>query len=333
MKKTLAVILALVLALALFAGCGQPGGGDPAPLDVDSLQTVGDAFALVETQKVQETETATYEDTFVYAFKLGDDMYRVVASVPADVSAALNELSFSDPDYNVKFAELLSPLTIDSCENLTDLIPAQEELDKLIGRTGRDLLDDGWYVCFYEYGKPECSMNHGVFTYKVVFDDALPAGNDDVDEAIAPLTVRSVTYDGVGDATYLEYKATPALEKTMSAEEARQEVETAMLDLIAESYGDKVADCRIDEVTIYSDEEMGSELCQLLQLGPDAYAFDVRYALLPAEGADPIELAIANGEIDETTGWVVDKTSVGVLRPNEAGSDPAYVITDFGTGW
>ncbi len=126
--------------------------------------------------------------------------------------------------------------------------------------------------------------------------------------------------------------AAPAAEKNMTTEEAQQAVETAMQDLVAEAFGDRIVDYRIEDVTIFSDEELGSELAQELQLGPDAYAFSVAYALQPAEGIDPIELTASNGEIDEATGWVVDKSNIGVLRLNDAG-DPPYVITDFGTGF
>ena len=42
------------------------------------------------------------------------------------------------------------------------------------------------------------------------------------------------------------------------------------------------------------------------------------------------ELLIPNGELDEESGWVVDKKNIGILRLQEDGT---YTITDFGTGW
>ena len=80
------------------------------------------------------------------------------------------------------------------------------------------------------------------------------------------------------------------------------------------------------------EEEQADALLKSLNLGLDEVAFEVRYELHPAEGVDVNEFLAGTGEYDEESGWVKDKTSVGILRPNAAG-EPAYVITDFGTGF
>jgi len=43
-------------------------------------------------------------------------------------------------------------------------------------------------------------------------------------------------------------------------------------------------------------------------------------------------MTIPDGEYDEESGWIRNMTRVGILRPNEGG-EPAYQITDFGTGF
>ena len=122
--------------------------------------------------------------------------------------------------------------------------------------------------------------------------------------------------------------------KIMSQEEAKHQIEVAMQYLLEEAFGDKVNDARIYVEKIYTaEEEQSDELLKSLGLGPDEYAFEVKYELHPAEGADPIELTAATGDYDEESGWVVDKYNVGVLRPNDGGGEPAYVITDFGTSF
>ncbi len=122
-------------------------------------------------------------------------------------------------------------------------------------------------------------------------------------------------------------------EKTMSPEDAEYQIEVAMQYLLEEAYGDKVNDARIYVEKVYTaEEEQADELLSSLGLGPDEYAFEVKYELHPAEGTDPIELTAATGEFDEASGWVLEKYNVGVLRPNDSG-EPAYVITDFGTSF
>ncbi len=129
-------------------------------------------------------------------------------------------------------------------------------------------------------------------------------------------------------------ETTESVSKNMSQEDAEYQIEVAMQYLLEEAYGDKVDDARIYVEKVYTaEEEQADELLKSLELGADEYAFEVKYELHPAEGADPIELTAATGELDEESGWVVEKYNVGVLRPNADGSEPAYVITDFGTSF
>ena len=126
---------------------------------------------------------------------------------------------------------------------------------------------------------------------------------------------------------------TEVTSKNMSQEEAEHEIEAAMQYLLEDVYGDKITDARIYVEKVYmTEDEQKDELVKSLELGPDEYAFSVKYEMLPAEGVDPIEMTAATGIYDEESGWILEKYNVGVLRPNEEG-EPAYVITDFGTGF
>ena len=119
-----------------------------------------------------------------------------------------------------------------------------------------------------------------------------------------------------------------------NAEEAKYQIEVAMQHLLEETYGDKVVDARITVDKVYSaaDEESVPSLKEM-KLGLDEVAFEVSYELKPKEGEDVNQFTAATGEYDEASGWVKDKHNVGILRPNPDGKEPAYVITDFGTGW
>ncbi len=121
--------------------------------------------------------------------------------------------------------------------------------------------------------------------------------------------------------------------KNMSEEDAKYQIEVAMQYLLEETYGEKVNDARISVEKVYSaDDEAENEALATYELGADDYAFEVKYELHPADGVDPNEFLAGTGEFDEETGWIINKTNVGILRPNEAG-EPAYVIDSFGTGF
>ena len=141
--------------------------------------------------------------------ELDDVVYRVEAAMDAETSEVFFALDFEDPDYQQKFTDLVSPLAITRIENLSAQIPSQETLDALIGKTGEELLNDGW-TCegwtFEGQGLNELvfHLNHGPFAYDVTFDgtENLP---EDFDEAnLNPLTVTSITCNGIGDATAIE---------------------------------------------------------------------------------------------------------------------------------
>ena len=211
MKRTIICLLSVLIALTLLAGCGSAGtsgasdtSDGPAPeeasFDAAPFKTLGEALAVDS-----ETRQSAFSKTeYSYVFEDDGTVYRVIADMPEDISKALWELSMLDEDYNEKLYDLLSPLEVRSCENLSELIPSQEELDELKGKTGAELLDDGWYNTGYILDDMVFYMNHDMFEYLVVFDGRVEnTDNLDIKEAIRPLTVKSVTYYGLGDAAGL----------------------------------------------------------------------------------------------------------------------------------
>lgn len=78
----------------------------------------------------------------------------------------------------------------------------------------------------------------------------------------------------------------------MTSEDAEHAIRAAMQDQLRKMYGDKIFDARIYVEKIYTvEDEQADELLTSYQLSPDEYAFEVRYELLPVEGADIAERA------------------------------------------
>lgn len=206
MKKTIAMLLISLMAMSLLTGCGAGGSSSPAAAsgaeaaDTLPFQTVGDVLSYEENRQYAYDETS-----FVYAFELDGTCYRAVAELTPEVSKALNELDILDESHDEKMAELVSPLEISRLDNLTEQMPSQEELDALVGKTGQELLDNGWTSGGYNLDEGEFWLNKGAYAYTVTFNETVEQTEDfDEYEAIAPLTVKSVTCTGIGDATNLE---------------------------------------------------------------------------------------------------------------------------------
>lgn len=208
MKKTISFVLALIMVLAAFAGCsketaenGAPSSGNTA--DVSSFKTLGDIFnAVTEGQN----QSSTYDTCYVYAFQIGDEYYRATANISEDVKAKLDSIDYSESDVMEKEQEILAPLAIDKLENLSENILSQEELDKLVGKKGEELFNDGWETGMgYNTETMEFWLDYNCFEYTVVFDGTVEEGDEfDETEALKPLTVKSVTLNGLGNATDIE---------------------------------------------------------------------------------------------------------------------------------
>lgn len=203
MKKIISLILAYALVLAVFTGCSNDSADNNSnPADISSFKTIGDII----NSGIESTQTANTDKYYIYVFELDQVYYRAISNITPEIAQSLFELDFDDKDYDKKLNEIVSPLSIDKLENLTDTVIPQQELDQLVGKTGEDLLNDGWSSGMgYNLETMEFWMSKGAFEYTVVFDGKLENSEDfDEEEAIKPLVIKSVTLNGIGDATNVE---------------------------------------------------------------------------------------------------------------------------------
>ncbi len=202
MKKAILVLLALVLLLAA-AGCGKSKiSYTPGTKAIESCKTLADVIAL---KGAEEEQRGYGDDEYYYVFTLDDTYYRVTAAMPEDAYDALWNLDYFDEEYDTKYNAIISPFRITKYENLSERIPSQDKLNKLVGKTGEELLEAGWYAYYYNNGSTMVWMDFDPFSYVVTFDQTIEYDPDDedfdIDEAIAPLKVKSIEFDELGDAT------------------------------------------------------------------------------------------------------------------------------------
>ena len=202
MKKTLSLILILMLTAAMLTACGTSGGRPEAP-DIASFRTIGDIIAATDAEYVQ---AASAGETFVYVFTVNDVLFRATAEMSQDISDEYYALDFGNADYEDQWRTLVSPLEIKMMEDLSAQKLTEKELKALAGKKGAALLDDGWKVTGYDLESMQFWMDYGPYEYSVLFDGTVDSeeGLFDEAEALRDLTVKSVTCSGIGDASGLD---------------------------------------------------------------------------------------------------------------------------------
>ena len=201
MKRIISLFLVLLTVLTAAVGCGKPSGGGSgsAAEDIDSIKTIGDLYDLKSAEYISYS---TSGNIFAYGFKLDGTYYRAIATLPDDIKEAYYGIDYSQENAEEESKKMISSVAIDRVEDLTDKILPQEELDKLIGKTGGELFDDDWYAVFYDYVSLETEMEHGIFRYKICFEGTIDSTEDvDGEEVFRPLTVKSVEFSDLGDLT------------------------------------------------------------------------------------------------------------------------------------
>ncbi len=201
MKKTTALFLVLISVVLIFAvsACGDKG--EPETLE---LKTLGDAFAA-------ESDNASYsisETKFVYVFQTDKTAFRVIASISKELYDKIDAIDIFDEEHDAKVKQLVSDVKIDRIDDLYAAIPSQQELDKLKGKSGQELLDEGYWTNGYSFeeGDPVYYLVKGDYTFGFTFNEKPVLGEDfDGDEVLKTLTVKSVEYYGIsGSATDIE---------------------------------------------------------------------------------------------------------------------------------
>ena len=213
MKKLICVLLALTLMLTAFAACAKPKD-DTASTSaataektadvINSFKIIGD---VMNSKEVVFITSGSSEDTYVYAFRIDGVYYRAIAKMPQDVKEKYYALDASQENYEQQANELISPLNIDKCENISKLIIPQAELDKYVGKTLGDLMNEGWGSSGSNYEEMEFMFNKGPFVYAVKVEgkiDNIEKFQENEEENMKPFVIKSLAFFDLGDVTVLD---------------------------------------------------------------------------------------------------------------------------------
>lgn len=209
MKKLICLTAVIVAAALILTGCGSSEGGSTGqggtgPIDPGSFATLGDVLSI----ETDEFERTVMEGKVVYAFGVEGQYYRVTAPITKEQFDAIMDIDISDDDAEQRMYETLSPLEITSVVDLNEFMLSPQDLEALAGKTGQELMDEGWYVSMgYNLADMIIYMNFDPFCYAVSFDGEVPQDqfeNFDPDEDLREMKVVKAEFMCLGQATYVE---------------------------------------------------------------------------------------------------------------------------------
>ena len=148
MKKVLSICLSIML-IAVLTACGTAPFGDRAvggeAADTDGGPTneitelVDQGYSTVMTSSDESQWNAVFQQDMNY-----DTVYKVEAVLTGDQYDRLNEIEWDDENGDQKRFRILGECEDVTVTDITDMIPAQEELDAYIGKTLGDMEKDGF---------------------------------------------------------------------------------------------------------------------------------------------------------------------------------------------
>ncbi|MDO4538095.1 MAG: hypothetical protein Q4B54_08025 [Coriobacteriales bacterium] len=211
MKHVTRAMLVSALSLGLvatpLAACGNRQSADSieievsaAPeVDLSSLKTMGDVLS-VEGATHNEAYNQT---TYLHVLNTYTKPIRAVTKITPEIAMQLDdadaEAMKSRSGYWESVKKVLGHLKLTSVEDLSAKIPAQSELDTYVGKTGQDLLDDGFtFLYLSAYGvemETEADLVKGDFVYRVTFWEHISIDfvYED-DKIIRDLPIKSIRY-------------------------------------------------------------------------------------------------------------------------------------------
>lgn len=208
-RKVAVAAITLALATAPLLACGgqQAANGGPSAastsqvvvVDPSSWKTLGDALS----GQTNSYGAGWNEDRYVTVIQIGDSYYRLAAKMNADASKKLDEIDWSDSDAAEKETQkAIAGLVLVSAEDVTGDYLSQDELDALVGKTGQELVDEGFaFQDYFMYGGEQTGANFtkGSLAYMFTFN-ASTDEKDTSDEGRSVMNAKVTAAEFVGAA-------------------------------------------------------------------------------------------------------------------------------------
>ena len=110
----------------------------------------------------------------------------------------MDEIDYYDNQREEKFRNILSDVQVISAENLTAQLPTTEQLNAYVGKTGKELLDDGFVYEGFDSNGQVFYMDKGVASLYVFFNETVEYSDDfDPYAVLNDMTVKKIDLVGV----------------------------------------------------------------------------------------------------------------------------------------
>lgn len=169
--------------------------------DPSTIKTMGD-FYKYKNEELYNYQEGYNESKYQVILEINHTYYRATVDLTNDLYDKIIATDFEKRDAVIR--ELIDPLPIVKFENLTDMIPSDEEINKYVGKTGKELFDEDWTYMYYNVEDMVAGLYHGAYLYDVAFsyDGPKMVNTEDFDfyKEFADLKVKSIKFSDIGNA-------------------------------------------------------------------------------------------------------------------------------------
>lgn len=159
---------------------------------VESAKTMSDIFSSQYGDFLSTFDTDLYQCAFV----LDDGAYLVEVDLSKDV---YDKLASSSDEVSI-----LSDVPVSSVRRICD-VPSKDEQAKLVGKTGADLVADGFVFdgSSVADGVTYVAARNGYISYMIAFSGEIEADSDKLADAFSDAEVSEVTVAGVSSDVFI----------------------------------------------------------------------------------------------------------------------------------
>ncbi|MBP5313677.1 MAG: hypothetical protein J6Y65_01980 [Eggerthellaceae bacterium] len=192
MKKIVLMLASAMMALGLIA-CA-PNYGD--------YKTVGEIY----NDSVQILGWQADDEYFIIAYEESGAFFRAAAAMDDAANEAMEAYDFIT---EISEIEAIASLPLILKENLSEFLPPQSELNKWIGKTGAEMMADGYSVSgYFSFFDTEFGCSKGMFNYTVGISSGFEEDDEKTNEELfAPCVIKSVSVEGLsGEVFNLDFE-------------------------------------------------------------------------------------------------------------------------------
>lgn len=205
----IAIVLCLALAAVPLVACSGQSASDSGSSSAPEGQAAAFDPGWETYGDAMDAQTAAMsagwnDDYYVSVFKVDESIVRVVAKMTPEVDKVLDELDWSTDNVSEQIDEAVRPLKLESVEDLTGGLLSPEDLASYEGKTGKDLVDEGWtFQTYFMYGGEQTGATFvkGYLAYTFTFNVTVTeAEYEDGGASVMDVPVVEVEFEGASEA-------------------------------------------------------------------------------------------------------------------------------------